>query len=93
MRRFLVKTVKVLMTEFCAEPQIPHADDFCNRELFGIAHLLPNQPRTECAPYRARAAYPTNVSVECDECGEWVALPDHIARRREHRKHDGDTAC
>ena len=83
-RRFVVKTVKVLMTEFCAEPQIPHADDFCNRELFGIAHLLPDQPRTECLPYNSHAAYPTNVSVECDKCGEWMPLPDRIARRREH---------
>ena len=33
---FVVMTVKVLMSDFCAEPQIPHADDFCNRDLFGI---------------------------------------------------------
>ena len=83
-RRFQVKTVKVLMTEFCAEPQIPHADDFCNRELFGICHLLPEQPRTECVPYNHTARYPTNVSVECDKCGMWMPLPDRIARRRDH---------
>ena len=23
--------------------QIPHADDHCNRELFGVCHLLPGQ--------------------------------------------------
>ena len=83
-RNFQVKTVKVLMTEFCAEPQIPHADDFCNRELFGIAHLQADQPRTECMPYNSTANYPTNVSVECDKCGEWMPLPDRIARRRSH---------
>ena len=83
-RRFAVKTVKVLMTEFCAQPQIPHADDYCNRELFGIVHLLGGQPRTECVPYDAAAPYPTNVLVECDKCGEWVPLPDRIGRRRAH---------
>ena len=57
------------MTEFCAEPQIPHADDFCNRELFGIVHLLPGQPRTEAYPYDSLADYPTNVSVlTTDRC-------------------------
>ena len=53
-------------------------------ELFGICHLLPGQPRTECAPYRHDACYPTNVSVECDACGAWMPLPDRIARRRDH---------
>jgi hypothetical protein len=138
-RRFAVKTVKVLMTEFCASPQIPHADDFCNRgerargreqssvptsrschplpprtsilpahihvsdpgalagspsffplsplactELFGICHLLPGQPRTECVVYNHTADYPTNVLVECEACEHWMALPDRIARRRGH---------
>ena len=46
-RTFAVRTVKVLVSEPAAAAQIPHADDFCNRELFGIAHLLPDQPRTE----------------------------------------------
>ena len=83
-RRFAVRTVKILMTEFCAAPQIPHADDFCNRELFGIAHLLPNQPQTECLPYKHDANYPTGVAGECDACGRWLPLPDKIARRRAH---------
>ena len=95
-RQFAVKTVKVLMTEFCAEPQIPHADDFCNRELFGICHLLPDQPRTECMPYNAHAAYPTNVSVECDACGGWPPLPDAwrgagSTSTRASREHAGRT--
>ena len=68
------------MTELGAEPQIPHADDFCNRELFGIAHLLPHQPRTECMPYRASANYPTGVSVECDKCGEHDQHDEHEPR-------------
>lgn len=72
------------MTEFCAAPQIPHADDFCNRELFGIAHLLPHQPQTECLPYNPDLEYPTGVSAECDLCGRWMSLPDKIARRRDH---------
>jgi len=83
-RRFAVRTIKILMTEFCAAPQIPHADDFCNRELFGIAHLLPNQPQTECLPYKHDANYPTGVAAECDACGRWLPLPDKIARRRAH---------
>ena len=48
-RSYRVKTVKVLHTEFCAAPQIPHADDFCNRELFGVLHLLPNQVGQRCS--------------------------------------------
>lgn len=85
-RTFAVRTVKVLMAEAASPAQIPHADDFCNRELFGIAHLLPDQARTECVPYDHRANYPTNVSVECDACGQWVGLPDRTARRREHEQ-------
>ena len=48
-----------MFTEFGSEPQIPHADDFCNRELFGIAHLHPDQPPTEAAPYAPDVPYPT----------------------------------
>ena len=72
------------MTEFCAEPQIPHADDFCNRELFGIAHLKPDQPPTECCPYTPDAPYPTGVVVQCEACEAWIPLPDKIARTRRH---------
>lgn len=36
---FKVANVKILMAEFGAPAQIPHADDHCNRELFGICHL------------------------------------------------------
>ena len=82
--KYAVKTVKVLMTEFCAAPQIPHADDFCNRELFGIAHLLPDQPQTECLEYDGAKDFPTGVAVECDACSAWIPLPDRIARRRDH---------
>jgi len=85
-RAFAVRTVKVLQAEPTAPAQIPHADDFCNRELFGICHLLPDQPRTEAVPYDSAAYYPTNVSVECDKCGQWVALPDRTARRRDHER-------
>jgi len=82
--QFAVRTTKILMTEFCAEPQIPHADDFCNRELFGIAHLKPDQPPTECCPYTPDAPFPTGVVVQCEACEAWIPLPDKIARTRRH---------
>merc|ERR1740124_1839553 len=83
-RSFKVTTLKVLMTELGAEPQIPHADDFCNRELFGVVHLRAGQAATESAPYDAAATYPTGVWVQCEACESWFPLPDWVARRREH---------
>eukprot|EP00908_Phaeocystis_cordata_P023146 Transcript_5573.p2 GENE.Transcript_5573~~Transcript_5573.p2 ORF type:complete len:447 (-),score=79.49 Transcript_5573:52-1392(-) len=82
--RFRVSTLKVLMTELGAEPQIPHADDHCNRELFGVAHLRPSQEATQSAPYAADACYPTGVCVQCEACEGWFPLPDAAARRRDH---------
>ena len=83
-RSFKITTLKVLMTELGAEPQIPHADDFCNRELFGVVHLRAGQAATECAAYDATVAYPTGVWVQCEACEAWFPLPDWVARRREH---------
>ena len=37
--------VKILMNEIGSNPQIPHADDHCNRELFGVVHLRAGQVR------------------------------------------------
>ena len=59
--------------------QIPHADDYCNRVLFGVVHCLPDQERTEGVPYRGDVLYPTGVSVQCDACREWLALPDEVS--------------
>ena len=52
---------KILMNEIGSNPQIPHADDHCNRELFGVAHIQDEQPATECIPYDAQAPYPTGL--------------------------------
>ena len=82
--QFDVMNVKILMNEIGSNPQIPHADDHCNRELFGVAHIQDEQPATECIPYDAQAPYPTGLQVECEACKKWRALPDVWARRREH---------
>jgi len=60
---FFLFSLKILMAELGQPPQIPHADDYCNRELFGIAHLLPDQPQTEAVPYDQHAPYPSGVQV------------------------------
>ena len=41
--RVALKNAKILFAELGAAPQIPHADDHCNRELFGVCHLLDGQ--------------------------------------------------
>ena len=48
-------------------------------ELFGIAHLHPEQPPTEAAPYAPDAPYPTGVVVQCEACDMWLPLPDKVS--------------
>ena len=56
-RTFRVSTPKRLSTPCKAEPQMPHADDFCNRELIGI--VSPDRaPRPDPNRGRARASTP-----------------------------------
>ena len=82
--QFDVMNVKILMNEIGSNPQIPHADDHCNRELFGVAHIQDEQPATEGIPYDAQAPYPTGLQVEC-EGKKWRALPDVGAPPRARR--------
>ena len=83
-RRVAVKNAKILFAELGAHPQIPHADDHCNRVLFGVCHLLDGQAQTEAIPYAHDAPYPTGVQVQCEACDAWHHMPDALARRREH---------
>ncbi len=82
--RFEVSHLKVLVTKAGQRPQCPHADDHCNRELFGVVHLLPDQAQTEAVPFRGSAPYPSGVMAECESCGTWRTVPDALARRRTH---------
>ena len=52
-----------MLTAHLGPRQIPHADDHCNRELFGIAHLMPGQLPTEAVPYDAAADYPSGARL------------------------------
>ena len=83
-RSLVVENLKVVLAEANAPPQIPHADDYCNRELFAVIHLLDDQAPTECLPYNSTARYPSGVAAQCDACGEWSPLSDEAARRRRH---------
>ena len=83
---FKVSNVKLLMAEFLAAAQIPHADDHCNRELFGICHLKSAQQQTHAMPYESSRRFPSGVDAQCELCKAWRNLPDQIARRREHMK-------
>lgn len=65
-------------------PQIPHSDDFWNRECFGICHLRPGQLPTEGVPYSASVAFPTMLWSECCHCSKFIAVPDAQARKRLH---------
>jgi len=78
-------SVKILHAEPGTQPQIPHADDTCNRELFGVVHLKPKQRATECARYKS-ADWPVEPSLtaQCTACQRWVVLSDWHARRRDH---------
>ena len=61
---------------------LPHATyHLSTGELFGIAHLHPEQPPTEAAPYAPDAPYPTGVVVQCEACDTWLPLPDKVTRR------------
>ena len=83
-RDFIVPTLKVLEASSDADPQIPHADDFWNRELFGVVHVRAGQQPTQAVVYDASAAYPTGLWCECAHCGSYISIPDHVARRRGH---------
>ncbi len=73
-----------MLTAHLGPHQIPHADDHCNRELFGVCHLLPGQAATEAAPYSPAAPYPTGIQAQCDQCDLWLQVPDSVARVRGH---------
>ena len=67
-RTFRLSAPKRLSTPCLAEAQMPHADDFCNRELLVIVQLRQGQQPTEAIPYDASARYPTGVFVPCSSC-------------------------
>ena len=81
---FTIPTLKVLEAEDDAEAQIPHADDFWNRELFGVLQVRPAQRPTQAVVYDSSAAYPTNLWHPCNACGSYLAVPDSVARKRGH---------
>ena len=83
---FCVPVLKVLETKHGAEPQIPHADDYWNRELFGVLQVRSGQQPTQAVVYDSSAAYPTGIWKACATCGSYISIPDHIARKREHLK-------
>ena len=77
--------LQVLMTDPGAPPQIPHADDHWNRELFGVTQLLPNQMPTESIPYPhmpPAVPFPTAIIAPCELCGRYIEVPDRVARCR-----------
>ena len=82
-RTFRVSTPKRLSTPCLAEAQMPHADDFCNRELIAIVQLREGQQPTEAIPYDAAARYPTGVFVPCTSCQALGQVSDAELRRRE----------
>ena len=82
-RTFRVSTPKRLSSPCEAEPQMPHADDFCNRELIGIVHLRNGQQPTEVLTYDAAARYPTGIFVPCSSCQALDQVSDAELRRRE----------
>jgi len=93
-RGFTVHNLKVLETPNGTAPQIPHADDYWNRELFVVVHLRPGQQPTQCVPYDATAAYSTDIHAQCSQCQEFTAaVTDYEARRREHLQRDKQFTC
>jgi len=82
-RTFRVSAPKRLSTPCLAEAQMPHADDFCNRELIAIVQLRGGQQPTEAIPYDAAARYPTGVFVPCSSCEALGQVSDVELRRRE----------
>lgn len=82
-RTFRVKGVKRLTNPYKAEPQMPHADDFMNRELIGVVQLRDGQRPTEANPYNPGVCLPTGVFVPCSSCGACSQVGDAQLRRRE----------
>ena len=82
-RTFRLSAPKRLSTPCLAEAQMPHADDFCNRELLVIVQLRQGQQPTEAIPYDASARYPTGVFVPCSSCEALGQVSDVELRRRE----------
>ena len=79
---FVVTAAKVLEAGDDDAPQIPHSDDYCNRELFGIAHVRPHQAPTEAIPYDTSLDHPMGFSAQCSMCKSFVPVPDAAGRRR-----------
>ncbi|EOD33009.1 hypothetical protein EMIHUDRAFT_253197 [Emiliania huxleyi CCMP1516] len=76
--------VSVLSTHPGQQPQLPHADDTCNRELIGLIHLRPGQAPTRCAPYDSSRTWPTGWTAKCTACDAAVPLTDKMYRERRH---------
>ena len=76
--------VSVLSTYPGQQPQLPHADDTCNRELIGLIHLRPGQAPTRCAPYDSSRTWPTGWTAKCTACDAAVPLTDKMYRERRH---------
>jgi len=85
--QYVITATKLLEADEGAAPQIPHADDTWNRELFGVVHVRSNQLPTDCVPYDATLPYPPEMRSECSRCKVYVAVPDDVARQRKHMLH------
>ena len=68
---FSLHNLKILESPLGSDPQIPHADDFCNRELFLVIHLRQHQQPTQCVRYNATVEYPTFLSAPCTRCNRY----------------------
>ena len=82
-RTFQVKEVKRLTNPYEAPPQIPHADDYCNRKLIGVVQLRDGQRPTEALAYDPSVRLPTGLFLPCSSCGVCGQVGDAELRRRE----------
>ena len=85
---FSIPYLAVLAVEPGKPPQLPHGDDTCNRELFGVTHLQDGQAPTLMEPYKADRQYPTGMAAECPNCKRTTTLSDEVMRMRLHRRLD-----
>ena len=85
---FSIPYLAVLAAEPGKPPQLPHADDTCNKELFGVTHLQDGQAPTLMERYKADRQYPTGMEAECPNCKRTTTLSDEVMRMRLHRRLD-----
>jgi hypothetical protein len=80
------ESVKLLDVPPGSEPQILHADDTCNRELFVVAHLRSGQARLVPCPSRSHAPAPAACLTPLPPVCASPAGADRVRRLQARRR-------